>query len=496
MPERDDIDLLRQYAENGSETAFATLVERHVNLVYSAALRRVGNSQAAEEIVQAVFIILARKAKSLGAGTVLAGWLYQTARLTAANFLRGEIRRQRREQEAFMQSTMNETEADAWSQIAPVLDDAIARLSKRDRNAILLRFFENKDLRAVGAALGASEDAAKMRVNRALVKLRNFFLKRGITFSAAVIAAAVSANSAQAAPVGLAQSVAAVAAVQGAAVSGSTLTLVKGALKFMAWTKAKAIATAGIGVLLVAGTTSVTVKEIHKHQHEAWQLENISSKFLLQLPYRTEILSTRSAERSGENGNGGSAAMADGRGYGINASIEDMLRWVFPGDHGELSPARVILATELTTNRYDYFSNLPNGSQAALEREIRGKFGITGRREMVETNVLFLKVNTAHTNGLRPSTSKTVSSNINDGSISVVGENMNGLAMTLEMQLGIPVVNQTGLSNNFDFDISWDDYAAGHPNLSGLRQALTYQLGLELDAGTAPVEMLVVEKAK
>jgi RNA polymerase sigma factor (sigma-70 family) len=257
MLEPDDITLLRQYTDNGSESAFAALVERHLNLVYSFALRRVGNPLAAEEIVQAVFIILARKAKSLGARTVLTGWLYQTTRLTTANFLRGEIRRHRREQEAFMQSALNESEAATWSQIAPILDDAIARLGARDREAILLRFFENKDLRAVGAALGASEAAAKMRVNRAVEKLRNFFLKRGITLSAAVIAGAVSANSVHAAPAGLAQSVATVAAAKGAGVGGSTLTLVKGALKLMAWTKAK---TAGaIGLVAILATTSTII---------------------------------------------------------------------------------------------------------------------------------------------------------------------------------------------------------------------------------------------
>src|ERR1019366_6567724 len=103
MPEPDDITLLKQYADENSESAFAELVTRYVNLVYSTALRSVGNAHAAEEITQAVFIILARKSKSLGAKTVLSGWLYQTARLTAANYLRTEIRRQHREQEAYMQ---------------------------------------------------------------------------------------------------------------------------------------------------------------------------------------------------------------------------------------------------------------------------------------------------------------------------------------------------------------------------------------------------------
>jgi RNA polymerase sigma factor (sigma-70 family) len=180
MPELDDIELLAQYARDNSEAAFATLVTRHVNLVYSTALRSAGNPHAAEEITQAVFIILARKARSLSPRTILSGWLYQTARLTAANFLRAEIRRQHREQEAYMQSLLNEPEPDVWPQIAPLLDAAMTGLGEKDRNAIVLRFFENKSLGEVGSALGASEDAAKMRVNRALEKLRKFFSNRPV----------------------------------------------------------------------------------------------------------------------------------------------------------------------------------------------------------------------------------------------------------------------------------------------------------------------------
>jgi len=260
MPELDDITLLQQYAEDNSESAFATLVERHVNLVYSVALRSVGNTHAAEEITQAVFIILAKKARGLSKQTILSGWLYQTARLTASNFLRTEIRRQKREQEAFMQSTLNESESEAWLQIAPVLDEAISKLGECDRNAIVLRFFESKTLGEVGAALGASEDAAKMRVNRALEKLRKFFTKRGVSPTTAIIAGAISANSVQAAPVALAKSVTAVAVTKGAAISGSTLTLIKGALKIMAWTKAKTAAVAVAAAIAASGTTAIVIK--------------------------------------------------------------------------------------------------------------------------------------------------------------------------------------------------------------------------------------------
>jgi RNA polymerase sigma factor (sigma-70 family) len=262
MPELEDIELLREYAEHDSEIAFAKLVERHVNLVYSVALRGVGNAHAAQEISQAVFIILARKAKSFSPKTIFSGWPYQTTRLTAANYLRTEIRQQKREQEAFMQSTLNESESEAWLHIAPILDDAISKLGAKDRDAIVLRFFENKNLSEVGAVLGASEDAAKMRVNRALEKLRKFFAKRGVALTATIIAGAVSANSVHAAPVGLAATISATA-LKGSALAASTLTLAKGTLKIMAWTKIKLAVIASAGVLLAAGG-GTAIYEIHR----------------------------------------------------------------------------------------------------------------------------------------------------------------------------------------------------------------------------------------
>ena len=168
MQELPDIELLRQYAEQHSEAAFETLVARHVHLAYSAAFRKTGNCHAAEEITQAVFIILAKKAHSLRRGTILSGWLYQAARLTASNFLRNEIRRTRREQEATIMSLS--TEPEAWPQIVPLLEDAMGRLNEKERNAIILRFFEGKSFQEIATAFGASENAAKKRVAYALGK--------------------------------------------------------------------------------------------------------------------------------------------------------------------------------------------------------------------------------------------------------------------------------------------------------------------------------------
>ena len=257
MAELSDIVLLRNYSQ-GAEDAFSELVQRHFSLVYSVALRHVGIAAHAEEITQAVFIILARKAKQLREGVILEGWLYQTTRLTALRFLRGERRRQRREQEAYMQSHLEESShTSIWNQLAPSLDEAMSRLSKKEREAVLLRFFKGKNLSEVGVALKVTEAAAQSRVHRGVEKLQKFFSKRGVSSSAEALTGAISAHSIHPAPTALAKTATAVALAKGGTVSTSTLALVKGALKVMAWSKAQTAIVAALIVL--AASTSVTL---------------------------------------------------------------------------------------------------------------------------------------------------------------------------------------------------------------------------------------------
>src|SRR6185312_10807267 len=180
MSQLTDHELLVDFARSESEDAFAEIVARYVNLVYSTALRSTGNAHQAEEITQAVFIILTRKAAALPSRVVLSGWLYQTTRFTAANFLKAEIRRQQREQEAYMQSTLNDPGSETWQQIAPLLEDAMGRLGETDRNAVVLRFFENKTAAEVASALNLTEAAAHKRTSRAVDKLRRFFSQHGV----------------------------------------------------------------------------------------------------------------------------------------------------------------------------------------------------------------------------------------------------------------------------------------------------------------------------
>ena len=171
----DDMELLQEYASRGSEEAFATLVSRHIDMVYSVALRLVGNLHNAQEITQAVFIILARKSRALRRETIISGWLFQTARLTAANFLRSETRRTHREQGAYMEPNLHEGGDSAWKQIAPFLNDAIASLDEKDRNAIVLRYIKGMSLKEVGA-LWAGPRMLPKRESRARWKSCALFL--------------------------------------------------------------------------------------------------------------------------------------------------------------------------------------------------------------------------------------------------------------------------------------------------------------------------------
>ena len=255
MQPPSDAQLLRDYAERGAEAAFAEIVARHTDLIYSAALRQVYSSDLARDVTQSVFTDLARKARTVSANlspeASLVGWLYRGTRFAARDLYRNETRRTQRERQAMQQlQSAPETPPD-WEQLGPILDDAMSELDDADRDAVLLRYFKNHDLRTVGATLGISDDAAQKRVSRAVERLREFFAKRGVTVGASGLAVVISANAVQAAPVGLALTISTAAALTGTTLA-TTATVT--ATKAIAMTALqKTIVTATIAVLAGAG---------------------------------------------------------------------------------------------------------------------------------------------------------------------------------------------------------------------------------------------------
>jgi RNA polymerase sigma factor (sigma-70 family) len=215
----DDVELLRIYADHRSEAEFAQLVNRHIGLVYATALRRVGgDTHLAEDVTQAVFTDLARKANSLRGHSSLAGWLYLATQMSAASVVRRERRRKDREAAALAMNLSDhaETSSPDASGLRPVLDDAIVELKADDREAILLRFFQGQSFSEIGATLRVTEEAARKRVDRALEKLHRVLVRRGITSTATALGAALTTAGASTVPTGLAAEVSYAALAQAA----------------------------------------------------------------------------------------------------------------------------------------------------------------------------------------------------------------------------------------------------------------------------------------
>jgi len=505
MHELDDHALLRHYAEQNSEAAFAAIVARHVDKVYSTALRHTRNTHAAEEITQAVFVILARKSGRLGGQVILSGWLYETARLTALTHIRSEIRRTRREQEAHMQTALNENDSEVWPHIAPLLDDALAKLSAADRHAVVLRYFDGKSLGEVGAALGASEDAAKKRVTRAVEKLRGFFTKRGVTLTATVLTAAISANSVQAAPLGLAATVTATAA-KSAVVSGSTLTIIKGALKIMAWTKAKMAIVVGVGVLLAAGTTTVVVKHIHNQAvvfspADSAKVDDSfffpNSDKLFKLP--PTILIFRQSHFAQNRGamtatKSGFIQKPECRLMGAGQSLSEALAMLY-----QISAFRIILPSDSPTGRFDYMATLPATSEVQqckrLQDEMTQQIGLAGRKASREMDAFLLQVKTTEAPGLSPHIAKDYGMQSRSGKTYCNGQSMDTLAYLTENTFKQVVIDRTGLNKSYDYVLD-DAVFNGNASRESVEKYLLEHFGLELVPSREPVEMLVVEKVK
>ena len=390
-----------------------------------------------------------------------------------------------------MQSKLEESPTDnLWRELSPQLDEAMAGLGTAERDALVLRYFQNKSMAEVAKFLGLEENTAQKRVSRALEKLRKFFTKRGVSSTAAILAGAISAHSVQAVPVALAKSVTAVALAKGAAASTSTLTLIKGALKIMAWTKAKTAIVSGVVVLLAAGTTTITVKEIEDHRTYPWQQgqEGMINTSQLNQPPQVRILHSKFHTLAEcENNN---------KLLGTGVRAQDVIAVAY----GFVTPARAILPAGLPADRYDYIACLPGGIEAnekALREEIKRKFGVVAKTETRDTDVWLLKVKYSNA----PALKRHKGPNNGNGMSPIPGgfrcwnDGMDFLVANFEFRGNRPVIDGTGLNDKFDFDLNCSESDLASRDLEVVNHVLV-PLGLEMVPTNIPVEMLVVEKAK
>jgi RNA polymerase sigma factor (sigma-70 family) len=503
MQAMDDMTLLREYAARHTEAAFAELVSRRVSFVYAGALRQVRDPHLAEEITQAVFIILAQKAGRISDKTILAGWLFKTTRFAAIAQMRELVKRQQRELEVQMQTELQSAAPDPlWEQMSPLLDEALASLGETDRQAVLLRFFENKSLAEVGSHLGTGEDTARKRVSRALEKLRRYFNTRGVSSTTAIIAGTISANSVQAAPVALAKSVTAVAIAKGAAASGSTLTLIKGALKIMAWTKAKMVIVVGVGMLIAAGTTTVVVKELTtpKVDDKWFEIGNLSKA-------PPNLLSIRPTKFSDQDF-GGSVWAFPTRELGNHLLLKDLIAHAFGDSSVErnFSPVRMIFSEPWPEESFDYLSTVSVDAKQKFQAAIKKQLGFQARKEVREEDVLRLKLKTPDAPGLKATDGASPHVSFDPPTklaiMSATNYPISVLVRLLESTFDVPVLDETGLKGNFDFALAFPllsrqaSLALKKSAQETVRTSLLNQLGLELVPSREPIEMLVVEKVK
>ena len=300
MDSRTDQQLLRDYAGRQSEEAFAELVRRHVDLVYSAALRMVRDVHLAKDVTQGTFVALAQNARQLTDRPVLSGWLHRTAQNLAANAVRSDVRRRAREQEAVAMNELLAAESDAnWENIAAHLDAGLSELDETDRDAVLLRYFEKKSAQEMAGILGISDEAAQKRVSRAVEKLRDFFSKCKITVGAGGLTVLISANAVQSAPVGLAAAISATA-LAGTAVSTSTIIA---ATKTIAMTTLqKTIVTATVAVLAGGGIYEARQAAQLREQNQTLQQQQIPlAEQIQQLQQERDDATNRMAELIAEN---------------------------------------------------------------------------------------------------------------------------------------------------------------------------------------------------
>lgn len=333
----DDARLLQEYISRRSASAFTELVQRHVDLVYSTALRMVHEPSLAEDIVQMVFVQLMSKASTIRQGNTLPGWLYRVTHCQAVNALRAEKIRRRYEAEARMQAQT--VTNDTWETINPELDEAMATLNTEEQNVMVMRFFQERPWHDIGAALAVSEDTAQRRARQGLKKLRAYFSGKGIAVTSTALGLAVSANAVQAAPTGLASSVAVTAltkGIGGASLGGATL------LKALIVKKAIAV---WIGLALVATVTTSVVYTLKHKAHVAQVAANLNQGQVLHFTFDQDE-GERVTDSSGMNNHGQVVGAQwvwdDQRGGAIQFAEKE--QYISVINHKSLNPSHITLS--------------------------------------------------------------------------------------------------------------------------------------------------------
>jgi RNA polymerase sigma factor (sigma-70 family) len=344
-PNMDDAELLREFVESRSEKAFAGLVAKYINLVYSTALRMVQDAALAKDVAQMVFIQLARKAPLIRSGNALPGWLYRVTRCQAANILRDDRTRRQRETEAMNMILTNAESSVAWESIAPHLEEAMNTLSSADQNAVVLRFFQGRSWREVGGALALNEDTAQKRVSRAVEKLRSYFVRRGIGISASLIVSVIAANAVQAAPAGLVSNVAA-----GSLAGAGSFSLLSTIIKTILMKKTT------YAVLAAALTAAITIPIIVAHANGPSDAPvtdaNLQSGLVLHYTFDNAPVAGKVADASG-TGNDGSVIGAQ---WKLDPQRGGVMQFSPPGQYirvpnnDSLNPSNITLAAWIKTS--------------------------------------------------------------------------------------------------------------------------------------------------
>lgn len=379
-----------------------------------------------------------------------------------------------------MQSTTEEHQIDRqWELLSPLLDDAMARLREQDREAIVLRYFQGKSLREVGAVLGVDEFAAQKRVTRALEKLRTLFVKCGVVSTTTDIAEVIAAKSVQAVPAALIKSVTIVAMAKGIAAGGSSLLLLHGALKLMTWSKSKSAIVIVASLVAAIGTASAIYEKIWKQPYgESIDLLETAPPALIIRP---------SHFKPGEYPSGGNFGTQSGKWMETCITVPDLLGLAYSS-----YVDRMVLPPEMPKGTYDLMLTLPDHQMEALRAEIKKQFGLTAKKEERETDVLFVRIKDPAK--LQAQATKNGEMVLDHGALI---SRMFDLEQALEVSLHKPVTDQTGTAAtnyNFNYDFKLKRSEPIEKQMKYIKDTVLDRCGLEFIPGRERIEMLIVEK--